>query len=52
MNIYSLKMNHDHLISQEWKKIELRNLENLFPEARVFNLNAMSFKVISTTKNE
>jgi hypothetical protein len=34
MNIYSLKMNH--LITQEWKGIELRNLANLFCEARTF----------------
>jgi hypothetical protein len=34
MNIYSLKMNH--LLSQERKEIELRNLANMLREARAF----------------
>jgi hypothetical protein len=34
MNIYSLKMNL--LISQERKKIELKNLANMLLEARAF----------------
>jgi hypothetical protein len=34
MNIYSLKMNH--LLSQERKEIELRNLADMLGEARAF----------------
>jgi hypothetical protein len=37
MNIYSLKMNH--LISQEQREIELRNLVNVLLEARAFKRN-------------
>jgi hypothetical protein len=37
MNIYSLKMNH--LISQERREIELRNLANMLLEARAFKSN-------------